>query len=73
MVRFSKSSWVLLGAIGTLWYATLVILIVSLTDFPGSALFRNYSMMIGVVFVLLTGCFRQTYVVKKREVLPDED
>jgi len=67
MVRFSKSSWILLGSIGTLWYITLVVLIVSCSEYPGSELLHDYSWPIFAIFLGLTACFRQAYVIKKRE------
>ncbi|MEO6520213.1 MAG: hypothetical protein ABIN91_00925 [Mucilaginibacter sp.] len=70
MVRFSKSSWVLLGGIGTLWYAVLVMLIVADNDYPGSAALRDYKSMIGMVFLVFTACLIQVYFLKRQK---DED
>jgi hypothetical protein len=73
MVRFSKSSWVLLGGIGTLWYATLVMLIVAYNDYPGYMALRDYQTMIGMVFLVLTACLIQVYVLKKQDPDVDDD
>lgn len=73
MVRFSRSSWILLGGIGTVWYANLVILIVAYTDFPGSAALREYKMLIGLVFLVMTAAFRQVYSINKHESPKDDD
>jgi len=64
---------VLLGAIGTLWYANLVVLIVALTDYPGSKVLHPYAMPIGLVFFVLTACFRQVYSIKKQDSGEDDD
>jgi hypothetical protein len=73
MVRFSKSAWILLGGVGTLWYANLVVLIVAYTDYPGSAALREYKLLIGLVFFVTTACFRQVYAMKKQDSVEDDD
>lgn len=72
MVTFSKSSWVLLGGIGTIWYANLVLLIVANCDYPGSSALRPYKLLIGLTFLVVTGCFRQVYSMKKQDADPED-
>ncbi|WP_147425643.1 hypothetical protein [Mucilaginibacter gracilis] len=65
MTDYTKSV-ILLSTLGVLWYTNLVMLIVSMTDFPGSYELRDYKLLIGLVLIFMTGCFRQTYVMWKK-------
>jgi uncharacterized membrane protein (DUF485 family) len=73
MVHFSKSAWILLAGVGLVWYINLILLIVSCCDYPGSDILRDYTMPIGLVFLVATACFRQTYTMKKREAQPADE
>lgn len=49
-----------------LWYTNLVLLIISVTDFPGSRQLRDYDWLIGILFLVSSACFRQIYLLWKR-------
>lgn len=62
----------MLWAIGAVWYADLVALIVSMSEYPGSHQLRDHKLSIALILLFLTGCFWQTYAIWKRS-RPAED